>query len=59
MQWLRNWIDKLAESAQRREQQRYEAYLAGATDLYELEHRQRSWDREQARQGLAFGPYGR
>lgn len=56
MQWLRNWMARMAEAAQRREQQRYETYLADATDLYELEYRQRAWDREQA-QSAAFRPY--
>lgn len=61
MNWLRNLLARMAEESQRREQRRYEAFLSDAVDLYDLEHRQRSWDRHQAREqrNMAFADHWR
>lgn len=40
--FLKNW----AESTERRERERREAYLAQSTDIYDLEYRLRELDRE-------------
>lgn len=41
-----NVFKRLAESSERRESKRQEAYLAEATDVYNLEYRMRELDRQ-------------
>ena len=45
----------LAKSADQREKEREDAYLAEATDLYDLEFRMRSLDRQKAQPASWMG----
>ena len=48
----------LFESAERREQQRREAYLAASTDLYDLEYRMRKLDQRDQPKPAWMGGIG-
>lgn len=50
MESVFTFIRRLLESSERREQERKEAYLAGSTDLYDLEYRMRELERQDRRQ---------
>jgi hypothetical protein len=49
MKRILHFLSHLADYDQRREQRRREAYLAEATDVYDLEQRMRELDRQSTR----------
>jgi hypothetical protein len=50
-------INQLTMSAEQRRQEREEAYLAEAVDLYDLEARMRDLDRHSSRKGPSWMGY--
>jgi hypothetical protein len=49
MKHILDFFDRLAENNERRQRERIEAYLANATDLYDLDARLCELDREYKR----------
>ncbi len=44
VQKIKNFFAFLSQSSEERERMAMEAYLGQATDIYDLEYRQRIWD---------------